>query len=64
MSYTHAASEAQAHEITALRAGRPSPRAEDVPEGLHWALRTSFLALVSPRAWRDALFPERAVSGK
>lgn len=63
MNYTHAASEAQVREITA-RVARPYLRAPQETEGLHWALRTSFVALVSPRAWIEALFPERNAAHK
>ena len=58
MNYAHAASEAQVREITA-RGASPRLRSPQEAEGLHWALRTSFVALVSPRAWIEALFPER-----
>ena len=64
MHYTHAAAPAQAHEITAQRVARPYLRDEEESEGLHWALRTSFVALVSPRAWMDALFPKRVGANK
>jgi hypothetical protein len=62
MNYTHilrdAASEVRGPE--ARRVGRQYLRQEEESEGLHWAVRASFLALVSPRAWLEALFPRDA----
>ena len=60
---THATPNAQVREISA-RVATPYTRGSHEAEGLHWALRTSFVALVSPRAWLDALLPERSSAHK